>query len=221
MDSSRRNLLIGAAAAVAAGGIGYAVWTGFGDTSGSGAAKFSVAELLRPGPLPDMVLGSETAPVTIIEYASLTCSHCKHFDETTFPELKKRYIDTGKVRYIFREFVLNEVDMLGVALARCVSKDAYFPFVRTLFEKQEQWAVQNPVAPLLAISKQAGLTEESFRQCASNQQVLQGINDQRERAADRFKVDSTPTFFINGEKHSGALSIGEMEKIILPYLKGG
>lgn len=222
MDITRRNLLIGAGAAalVAAGGLAYFTWSGSGTPLPGQPSAGSPAALLQPGSLPDMVLGSETAPVTIIEYASLTCSHCKHFDETTFPELKKRYIDTGKIRYIFREFVLNEVDLLGVALARCVSKDAYFPFVRTLFEKQQQWAVQNPVPPLLAISRQAGLTEEKFRECASNQKVIQAIQDQRERAASKLGVNSTPTFFINGEKHSGALTIEEMEKLIQPYLKG-
>lgn len=217
LDNSRRNLLIGAAAVAAAGAIGYAIWTG---GSGDGV-HYSPAELLQPGPLPDMVLGSETAPVTIIEYASLTCSHCKNFEETTFPELKKRYIDTGKVRYIFREFVLNEVDMLAIALARCVGKDAYFPFVKTLYEKQQQWAVENPVAPLLAITKQAGFTEEKFRQCASNQPVIQAIEVQRRRAEDKFGVDSTPTFFVNGEKVTGVISIKDMEELIKPYLPGG
>ena len=225
MNISRRNLLIGASAVaiVAAGGAYFAWNRGSGQVAGSrpAGAQLSSAELLQPGSLPDMVQGSQTAPVTIVEYASLTCPHCRHFEVTTYPELKKRYIDTGKVRFIFREFVLNEVDMLAVALARCVSKDAYFPFVETLFEKQEQWAIQNPVAPLLAISKQAGLTEESFRQCASNQQVIQGINAQREQASRKFGVDSTPTFFINGEKRTGALSIEEIEKLIQPYLNAG
>jgi protein-disulfide isomerase len=220
LDITRRNLLIGvgAVAIMAAGGLAY--FTGVRDSAPvSGQGSPSSAELLRSSPLPEMALGSETAPVTIIEYASLTCSYCKNFDETTFPELKKRYIDTGKVRYIFREFVLNEVDLLGMALARCVSKDAYFPFVRTLFEKQQQWAVQNPVPPLLAISRQAGLTEEKFRECASNQQVIQAIQEQREQGS-KLGVNSTPTFFINGEMRSGALTIEEMEKLIEPYLKG-
>lgn len=223
MSITRRNVLIGVGAvAVLAASGAYIAWnSGSGVTkAGPAGTRFSSADLLQPGPLPDMVLGSENAPVTIIEYASLTCSHCRQFELTTYPELKKRYIDTGKVRFIFREFPLNEVDMLAVVLARCANKDAYFPFVETLFEKQDQWAVQNPVPPLLALSKQAGFTEESFRQCASNQQLIQNVNAARERAAGKFGVDSTPTFFINGEKRSGALSIEEMEKVIQPYLKG-
>ncbi len=223
MSITRRNLLLGASAvAILAAGGAYLAWnsgSGAAPSSKPAGAQVSSSDLLKPGPLPDMVLGSDKAPVTIIEYASLTCSHCKRFLETTYPELKKRYIDTGKVRFIFREFPLNEVDMLAVVIARCANKDAYFPFVETLFEKQDQWAVQNPVPPLLALSKQAGFTEESFRQCASNQQLIQNVNAARERTV-KLGVDSTPTFFINGEKRTGALSIEELEKLIQPYLKG-
>jgi protein-disulfide isomerase len=222
LDSSRRNLLIGAGAVVVAG-IGYFVWTRGSDnalTSNPGATKVPLSELLRPGPLPDMTMGAANAPVTIVEYASLTCPHCRHFEETTFPELKKRYIDTGKVRYIFREFVLNDVDLLAIALARCLGKDEYFPFVETLYQKQQDWAVDNPVQPLLAISKQAGMTEEKFKACASNQTVVSAVEAQRERAANQFGVDSTPTFFVNGERLVGALSLEDMEKAIKPYLTG-
>lgn len=185
------------------------------------AQNVSAAELLQPGPLPEMALGVENAPVTIIEYASLTCSHCRNFELKTYPELKKRYIDTGKVRYIFREFVLNDVDALAVLLTRCTDKEKYFPFVETLFEKQDQWAVQNPIPPLLAIAKQVGFTEDSFKQCASNQQLFEGIKSQRDRAAEKFGVKSTPTFFINGVMHAGDMPIEEMEKLIQPHLKAG
>jgi len=216
VDISRRNLLIGAAALVVVGGAGYAVWRSIGSDENF---KVPLAELLQPGPFPDMAMGSETAPVTIVEYASLTCPHCKHFEETAFPELKKRYIDTGKVRYIFREFVLNDVDMLAIALARCVSKDAYFPFVQTLYEKQEQWADNNPVPPLLALTKQAGMSEQKFNECISNRSIVDNIVAQRDRASDKFRVNSTPTFFINGERRSGSLSIEELEAAMKPYLK--
>lgn len=227
MDLSRRNLLIGAAAVIVAGAAGYFVWSTTSDSAvktlntAPTTTKIPLKELLQPGPLPDMTMGSPNAPVTIVEYASLTCPHCRHFEETTFPELKKRYIDTGKVRYIFREFVLNDVDMLAIALARCADKAAYFPFIETLYQHQDQWAVDNPVAPLLAISKQVGFTEEKFQQCASNQQVINSIDAQRERASSAFGVESTPTFFVNGERLVGALSLEDMEKVIKPYLVGG
>ncbi len=142
------------------------------------------------------------------------------FEVKTFPELKKRYIDTGKVRFIFREFALNDVDLLAIVTVRCAPKERYFALVETLFEKQDVWAVNNPVPPLLGIAKQAGFTDESFKACASNQQIIEGVKAQRETGS-KVGVNSTPTFFINGEKHVGGLPIEEMEKLIQPYLKAG
>jgi protein-disulfide isomerase len=211
--------------AEAAAGFGAALLAGSlslpAFTSAAFAQTPSAAELLQPGPLPDMVLGDEKAPVTIVEYASLTCPHCKHFETTTFPELKKRYIDTGKVRYIFREFVLNELDALAIMLARCVDKDKYFPFLESLYATQEQWVVQDALPPLMAIAKQAGFTEDSFKKCASNQELFVSVTAQRDLAAKKFGVSSTPTFFINGQMTAGDMSIEAMEKVIQPYLKGG
>jgi protein-disulfide isomerase len=217
VEISRRNLLVGAASFVAVGGLGYlaSALDAF-----SNMAMAQPSALLAPGPLGDMVQGSETAPVTIVEYASLTCSHCRNFAVKTYPELKKRYIDTGKVRYIFREFALNDVDLLAIVTVRCAPKERYFPLVETLYEKQDQWAVNNPVPPLLGIAKQAGFTDESFKACASNQQVIEGVKTQRD-AASKFGVNSTPTFFVNGEKHSGDMSIEDLDKLIQPHLKAG
>ncbi|MGA7388344.1 MAG: DsbA family protein [Pseudolabrys sp.] len=187
------------------------------------AETVPAAELMKPDTLPEMIMGDDKAPVTVIEYASMTCPHCAHFQETTFPELKKRYIDTGKVRYIFREFPLDNLAAAAFMLARCAGKDdkdKYFALIDTLFQQQRQWAVEKPLAPLLAIAKQAGFTEESFKACLANQQVLDGIESVRKRAVDTFKVQSTPTFFINGTSYPGALSIEDMAKVIDPYLKG-
>jgi protein-disulfide isomerase len=215
VEISRRKLIIGATSIVALGGLGYfeALLDGL-----SSQALAQPSALLAPGPLGDMVLGSETAPVTIVEYASLTCPHCRDFTVNTFPELKKRYIDTGKVRYIFREFALNDVDLLAIVIARCAPKERYFPLMETLYEKQEQWANSNPVPPLLGIAKQAGFTDESFKACAANQKIIDGVKAQRD-AGTKFGVNSTPTFFINGEKKSGSMPIEEMEKLIEPFLK--
>lgn len=181
------------------------------------------AELMKPDALPEMVMGDDKAPVTVIEYASMTCPHCAHFQEVTFPELKKRYIDTGKVRYIFREFPLDSLAAAAFMLARCSGQDdktKYFAMIDTMFRQQQQWAVEKPIPPLLAIAKQAGFTEKSFDACLSNQKVLDGIESIRQRAVNQFKVESTPTFFINGTKFPGALSIEDMAKAIDPYLKG-
>jgi len=186
------------------------------------ADSIPTADLMKPDALPDMSLGNEKASVTIIEYASMTCPHCAHFQETTFPELKQRYIDTGKVRYIFREFPLDNLAAAAFMLARC-SADAdsgkYFALIDTLFRQQRTWAVEKPLPPLLSIAKQAGFTEESFNACLANQKVLDGIESMRQRAINQFKVSSTPTFFINGTSYPGAMTIDEMAKIIDPLIK--
>lgn len=191
------------------------------------ADKISDVELMAPEALPDMVLGDAKAPVTIIEYASMTCPHCAHFQETTFPELKKRYIDTGKVRYIAREFPLDTLAAAASMLARCASTAAgptpdpakYFAMVDTMFRQQNTWAVEKPLGPLLAIAKQAGFTQQTFDACLADQKLLDGIDKVRQRAVDKFKVQSTPSFFINGTLTAGAMSIDEMAKLIDPLLK--
>jgi protein-disulfide isomerase len=179
------------------------------------------AELAKPGPDGDVVLGSEKAPVTIVEYASMTCPHCAHFSTTTFPELEKRYIDTGKVRFIFREFPLDPLAAAGFMLARCAGKDKFMPIVEALFAKQRDWMLKEPIPPLMAIAKQFGFTEQSFDQCLANQQVLDSIQAVRDRAAEKLGVNSTPTFFINGKKFTGDQSIEALAKEIEPYLKEG
>jgi protein-disulfide isomerase len=218
VNITRRRFLEGvgalALASVAAGTAGI-----YSAGPAQAQQQVSTEELMAPGPLPEQVLGAVEAPVTIVEYASMTCGHCATFHEKTYPELKKRYIDTGKVRFIFREFPLDPLAAAGFMLARCAGDGKYFPLVETLFHKQREWAVQKPLPPLLAIARQAGFTEDSFNKCLQNQKLLDDIEKVRERAAAKFGVNSTPTFFINGKKFSGALSIDEMEKQIQPYLK--
>lgn len=175
--------------------------------------------LMQPGPLGEMALGDEKAPITIIEYASMTCPHCAAFHTTTYPEIKKRYIDTGKVRFIFREFPLDQLALAGFLLARCAGPDKYFPMIETLFQQQKDWVVQKPLAPLMAIAKQAGMSEAAFNECLQNQKLVDGIEDVRQRAI-KLKVESTPSFFINGKPLRGAFSIEDFEKAIAPLLKG-
>jgi len=179
-------------------------------------------KLMQPGALPDMSLGKPDAPVTIVEYASMTCPHCANFHETTFPELKKRYIDTGKVHFIFREFPLDPLAAAAFMLARCTGKEdssRYFALVDTLFRQQKEWAIEKPLPPLRTIAKQAGFTEASFNECLANQQLLDNIEKTRQRAIDEFKVKSTPTFFINGTKHDGSITIESMSQLIDAQLK--
>jgi protein-disulfide isomerase len=191
----------------------------FGVVTPARAADPSVADLMQPNPLGEMAIGSENAPITVIEYASMTCPHCAHFSEATFPELKKRYIDTGKVRFLFREFPLDQLAFAGFLLARCAGPDKYFPMIETLFAQQRDWVVQKPLQPMRAIAKQAGVSEQAFDACLDDRKLIDGIEKVRTQAAEKFGVNSTPTFFVNGKRLSGALSIEEMEKEFAPYLK--
>jgi len=222
---TRRHALLGAAALVAiiaAGGAGYSLW-GPTDTAAaqtSPAGEVPMADLLAPGPLGDEIQGQADAPVTIVEYASMTCPHCSHFHETTYPEMKKKYIDTGKVRFIFREFPLDPLALAASMLARCAGKDRYFPLIDAFFAQQKDWVVQKPLQPMFAIAKQAGFTQQTFDQCLANHQMEQGLVDERTRAQQKFNVNSTPTFFINGKTFRGALTPEELDKQIAPYLKG-
>ncbi len=182
------------------------------------AGDVDMAELLKPGALPDKVLGKEDAKVTIVEYASMTCPHCAHFAETTFPELKTKYIDSGKVRFIFREFPFDPRAEAGFMLARCAG-DNYFPMVDVLFKQQQAWAAaENVKDAMFQLSKLAGFTQESFNSCLTDQALLEQVRAVQKRGADEFKVDSTPTFFINGKTYKGALSIEEMSAIIDPLV---
>jgi protein-disulfide isomerase len=176
---------------------------------------------MQPGPLGEKSMGQPNAPVTIIEYASMTCTHCANFHVTTYPTLKSKYIDTGKVRYILREFPLDPLAAGAFMLARCAGDDKYFTVVETLFKQQKTWAfAQNPVPPLFALAKQFGFTEQSFEKCLSDQKLLDGIEETRRRGAEKFTVNSTPTFFINGKIFRGDLTVAQIEREIAPYLKG-
>ena len=181
----------------------------------------SPADLAQAGADGDIVLGSDKAPVTIIEYASMDCPHCAHFTTTTYPELKSRYIDTGKVRYIFREFPLHQIAIAGSMLARCAGKDKYMAIVEVLFAKQPDWVVEQPLQPLEGLAKQFGFTDQSFNECLMNKKLEEDILAVRDHAIERLGVNSTPTFFINGKKLVGDVSIDQMAKEIDPYLKEG
>ena len=219
MRVTRRELCAGTAALALAGAVFGAGPGGFGLVLPA-FADVSNEELMSPGPLGEKTQGDPKAPVTLIEYAAVTCPHCADFFMHQFPEIKSKYIDTGKVHFIFREFPLNALDVAGYMLARCAGDDKYFPIVDTLFEKQREWAfVQKPLEPLMAIAKQAGFTKESFEACLTNQKVEDGIKWVRERASEKFSVSGTPTFFINGKKFTGNPTAADLGKQIDSYLK--
>ena len=176
-------------------------------------------ELAQAGPLGDVWLGPADAKVTIIEYASVTCSHCATFHEKTYPELKKRYIDTGKVRFALREFPLDPLATAGFMLARCQGNDKYYPITDLLFSRQRAWAfTDKPLDALQQMMRQAGFSQEKFESCLKDQKLYEAVNAVKNRGADKFKVDSTPTFFINGARYPGNMSIDELEKILNPLL---
>ena len=206
MTRRRIFVSIAIAALLVVGGVGFGVWRAYS----------APADLMQPGPLGDEALGAANAPNVIIEYASMTCPHCARFTNDVFPLLKQRDIDTGRVRYIFREFPLDPLAGGAAALARCAGKDKFFPTIELLFRTQETWAVEHPEGPLLATVKQVGFTEESFKACLADQKILDGIIAVRDRAANDFKVEATPTFFINGEMKVGELSIDEIEALLKP-----
>jgi protein-disulfide isomerase len=181
--------------------------------------EVSADALHRPGPLGDKVIGAENAQVTIVEYASVTCPHCASFHRDTYPTLKSKYIDTGKVRLIFREFPTQPatVAVAGFMLARC-SGDKYFPMLDALFDQQRSWS-QDPYNGFLRIARQAGFTQETFETCLKDSKLAEGIQEVAVRGNKEFGVESTPTFFVNGKKYTGALSIADFEKILDPLLK--
>lgn len=181
--------------------------------------EIDMAVLLADNALPDMVLGEENAPVTIVEYASMTCGHCANFHINTLPVIKEKYIETGKVRLILREFPFDPRSAAAFMLARCAPNGAYFPMVEVLFKQQPTWVqAENARAPLENIAKLAGFTQESFAACLTDQKLLDDVNKVRVRASEEFGVNATPTFFINGKKYPGALTIEQMSAIIDPLL---
>lgn len=188
----------------------------------SEAMAQSAADVSKPVSLPDMALGPNDAAVTITEYASMTCPHCAAFNEQVFPKIKKEYIDTGKVRYIFREFPLDIKAAAGSMLSRCIAKDdapKYFAVTDMLFRQQNDWVVKNTTETLTRIGKQAGLTQQQVEACLKDQALLDKIAADQKYASDVLKVDSTPTFFINGEKIKGETSFEDFAKKINPLLK--
>ncbi|MDZ7824269.1 MAG: DsbA family protein [Ahrensia sp.] len=174
-----------------------------------------VTKLMADGALPEMAEGAADAPVTIIEYASMTCGHCASFHKNTYPALKEKYIDTGKVRLILREFPFDPRAIAAFMLARCAPNNAYFPMVDVLFKQQAVWArAENARVPLQNIAKLAGFTQESFEACLTDQKLLNDVNAVKTRGQEEFDVSATPTFFINGAKYAGALTIDQMSAII-------
>jgi protein-disulfide isomerase len=219
MEFSRRVLLSGLSVVALCAAIGLLPGRVKAQKK-SGPAEVPVEDLMKPGALPELTLGPPDAKVTVVEYASMTCGHCAHFTKEVWPEFKKKYVDSNKVYYVFREFPLDNLAAAASMLARCAGGDKTFPLIEVLFEKQGDWAFSegNPVPKLFEIAKQAGFTQESFDKCLTDQKLLDNITAGRTRASDVFGVSATPTFFVNGKRLDGAPTLAAFDKMIEPLL---
>ena len=213
-------LVILVAAAIGAGAY-YAFSTGkIGATQATTApvptpAETAAVEGSAPMVAPDeMFLGKADAPVTIVEYFSLGCPHCKHFHETILPQLKADYLDTGKARIVFRDFPLDGVALAAAQLTRCVSPMAYFAMVDSLFAQQETWHVKDGAPQIANIAKGAGMDQAAFDACLANQPLREKIATGAKEGQDVYKIDATPTFFINGKKLSGVADYAPFKEAV-------
>ncbi|MBA4782683.1 MAG: DsbA family protein [Rhizobiales bacterium] len=208
---TRRTILQTSGAATALAGLGV-----LGACSSESASNAAQAQ---PGPLKEMTLGNPEAKVKVIEYASMTCPHCAAFHAQTFHPLKEKYVDSGKILFAFREFPLDQVALTISVLARCAPEDKFFDVIDIFFKTQAQWRTSdNVLGGIFEIAKQLGFTQQSFNECLQNQPLIDGVNAIRKHGVETMKVDATPTFFINGNKVSGALSLEAFDKEIESYL---
>jgi protein-disulfide isomerase len=185
------------------------------------AQRENAALATKPVSLPDMALGPAKAPVTIVEYASMTCPHCAAFDQNVFPMVKSKYIDIGKVRFVFREFPLDFTAAAASMLARCIANndaEKYFGIIDLLFKQQDKLIAQAKET-LELIGKQSGMSEAAVEACVKNQTQLDKLGADQKFANEVLKVDATPTLFINGEMVKGAPSFEELDKKIKLQLK--
>ena len=167
----------------------------------------------------EMALGSEEAPVTVIEYASMTCPHCAAFHADTFDELKEKYINSGKVRFVFREFPLDGLALRAAMLARCSGEERFFAMIDVLFRQQKSWArAESPLAALARIARLGGISQERFNACMADQSLADLVLQNRMTGEREYKVASTPTFIVNGEQYSGEQSLEQFDEILSKYL---
>lgn len=205
----RRDLLLLSASAAVAAGM----------ASTPALAKSEAEKALKEsGPLPENVYGSSSAPVTVVEYASLTCHRCRDFHLKTWPQVKAKYVDTGKIQFVFREFPLNPLDAGGFMLARCAGEKRWSAIVDMLYRTDDAWAhAADPVAGLKTMMRQVGMGSDAVDACLGDQKLLDGINAVAKRGTIA-GVTGTPTFFVNGRKAAGMMTIDEFSALVDPHL---
>jgi len=215
--SNKTGLIVGGAVLAAVVVAGIVLFDDRGGAPDPNAPKMDpeMAALMEAGPLEDIVLGDANAPFVIVEYASMTCPHCANFYTEVFPQVKEKYIDTGKARFIFREFPLDGLAVAASMLVRCSGNDRFYPMLDGLFETQETWAVpgEDGKAKLLMIAKQAGFSQEAFDKCLADKDLFDKIVAVRKKAHEEYGVDATPSFFVNGKRLKG-IGIDKFEAAI-------
>lgn len=212
MKINRRETLILAASAA------MASYYGLGSAQAQEGTTKDVAALANVA-LPDRPLGLESAPVTVIEYASPTCPHCAAFHNNVYPAFKDQYIDTGKVKFIVRPFVRNVLDAVVFMLAEAGGESQYYNIIETFFRTQNQWGVSDtPRDAILAIAKQLGFTDESFDAALTNQELFAKMEEMRKQALDEFGLSGTPTFYVNGMQLTGDKTLEQMAEVIDPLV---
>ncbi len=214
MKFNRRETIILAAAASALS------LSGVGIAQGAEGDMIDEARLMAPaGGLTDHALGNADAPVTVIEYASPTCPHCATFHNTVYEPFKAEYVDTGKVQFIVRPFARNALDAAIFMLAEAAGPENYHDVIATFFKTQNEWGMsETPRDALYAIALQLGFTEESFNAALTNQDVLAGIEAQKNQALDDFGLTGTPTFYVNGKTLSGGKTLEQLAAEIDPLV---
>lgn len=199
----RRAVLIGATAMAALGAAGAL----------ARPAAAALADL--DAMLADRVLGKAEAPIEIVEYASLTCGHCATFHRDTLPRLQAEWLDTGKARLVFRDYPLDGVALRAAMMARCVAPERYFAVIKMLFDGQDRWSrARDPVAALGGIARLAGLTQAEFDACMANEPLQKGIIARALEAQQKYRVESTPSFLIDGKLASGAIPYERLDQLL-------
>lgn len=203
---------LGALVVAGAGGANYVMAQSSQKPADS--ANMSKVDVMAVDPKNDNIIGDVNAPITLVEYSSMTCSHCANFHQLTVPDLKKKYIDTGKVRYIIREFPIGRSAGTAAIITRCAPAKDYFILYDKFLTQQSKWVSQN-VRPdaIYKIAAQTGMTRQAFDACLSNKEVEEGLRTVKERGR-AFGVSGTPTFFINGKKARGALTYDQIKEML-------